>query len=156
LVALERDITIGRAQVHDLPTWRDTSIDGFMHPDSFDGPPPTESFDRETLRGVFEHSTLTPDVVAYLAWRGGQIAGAGAVRISEGLAQMAGASTLPSQRRRGVQSTLLRARLVEAAHAGCDLAVTCTEPASKSQANMQRAGFELLYSRAVLVRTARS
>ena len=155
-IAAERDITIVRAQAHDLPTWRDTIIDGFMHPDAFDGPPPTESFDRETLRGVFEDPTLMPDIVAYLARRGGEIAGAGAVRISEGLAQMAGASTLPSHRRRGVQSTLLRVRLVEAARAGCDLAVTCTEPASKSQENMQRAGFELLYSRAVLVRTAGS
>jgi ribosomal protein S18 acetylase RimI-like enzyme len=154
-IAAEREITIVRAQMHDLPIWRDTIIDGFMDPDSFDGPPPTESFDRETLRGVFADSTLTAGLVAYLAWRGGQIAGAGAVRISEGLAQMAGASTLPPQRRRGVQSALLRVRLVEAAYAGCDLAVTCTEPASKSQANMQRAGFELLYSRAVLVRTAR-
>jgi hypothetical protein len=155
LIAAARDITISRAQTHDLPFWRETIIDGFMHPDSFDGPPPTESFDRETLRGVFEDSSLTPGIVAYLAWRDGEIAGAGAVRISEGLAQMAGASTLPPQRRRGVQSTLLRVRLVEAAHAGCDLAVTCTEPASKSQENMQRAGFALLYSRAVLLRRSR-
>jgi hypothetical protein len=155
LIAAARDITISRAQTHELPFWRDTIIDGFMHPDSFDGPPPTESFDRETLHGVFEDSSLTPGIVAYLAWRDGEIAGAGAVRISEGLAQMAGASTLPPQRRRGVQSTLLRVRLVEAARAGCDLAVTCTEPASKSQENMQRAGFALLYSRAVLLRRSR-
>jgi ribosomal protein S18 acetylase RimI-like enzyme len=77
------------------------------------------------------------------------------VRISKGLAQMSGASTLPAHRRRGVQSTLLRARLSDAARAGCDLAITCTEPASKSQENMQRAGFELLYARAVLVRASK-
>ncbi len=151
-IAAARDIEIVRAGAGDLPMWRDTVIEGFMHPDAFDGPPPTESFDRETLRGVFEESSLTPGIVAYLARRNREIAGAGSVRISEGLAQMSGASTLPPHRRRGVQSTLLGARLVDAARAGCDLAITCTEPASKSQQNMQRAGFELLYARAVLVR----
>jgi ribosomal protein S18 acetylase RimI-like enzyme len=152
--AAAREIEIVRAGTADLPLWRDTVIEGFMHPDAFDGPPPTESFDREMLRGVFEESSLTPGIVAYLARRNGEVAGAGSVRIAEGLAQMSGASTLPSHRRRGVQSALLGARLVDAARAGCDLAITCTEPASKSQQNMQRAGFELLYSRAVLVRSA--
>ena len=58
------------------------------------------------------------------------------------------------RRRRGVQSTLLHARLVAAADAGCDLAIVPTEPASTSQANVQRAGFALLYVRAILVRPA--
>jgi len=53
-----------------------------------------------------------------------------------------------------VQSTLLRARLVAAADAGCDLAIVTTEPASTSQANVQRAGCALLYVRAILVRPA--
>jgi GNAT superfamily N-acetyltransferase len=91
-----------------------------------------------------------------VARRDGAAAGGGSLRIVDGLAQLAGASTLPPHRRRGVQSALMRARLVEAAHAGCDLAVVTTEPASKSQENVQRAGFALLYVRAVLVRPAAS
>ena len=75
--------------------------------------------------------------------------------MSDGLAQLAGASTLPLHRRRGVQSALLRARLLDAASRGCDLAVVTTEPASKSQENAQRAGFTLLYPRAILVRRPR-
>jgi ribosomal protein S18 acetylase RimI-like enzyme len=153
-VATARNVVISRATAEDLPVWRDTVIEGFAHPDAFDGPPPTESFDRETLMGVFEDSSATPGIVMYLAHRDGELAGAGSIRIADGLAQMSGASTLPAHRRRGVQSTLLRARLSDAARSGCDLAVTCTEPASKSQENMQRAGFELLYSRAVLLRPA--
>jgi len=148
------EIVVSRASADEMRAWRDTLIEGFMHRDTFDGPPPTESFDREALEHVFEDSGLTPGSVPYLARRDGGIAGAGLVRIVDGLAQMIGASTLPVHRRRGVQSTLLRARLVDAARAGCDLAITCTEPASKSQENMQRAGFELLYSRAVLIRSA--
>jgi hypothetical protein len=153
-VADSAGIAVSPALAHEFRLWRDTVIEGFARPDVFDGPPPTESFDRESLERVFEDSSTTPGMALYLARRGGDVAGAGSVRISHGLAQLTGGSTLPAHRRRGVQSTLLRARLVDAARAGCDLAITCTEPASKSQENMQRAGFELLYARAVLVRDA--
>ena len=130
----------------------ETVADGFCHPDHFDGPPPTESFDRETILDAFSTSSAVPGMTLYLARRNGAIAGGGATRIAEGLAQLAGAATLPSHRRRGVQSALLRSRLIDAARQGCDLAIVTTEPGSKSQENVQRAGFALLYSRAVLVR----
>lgn len=94
----------------------------------------------------------TPGCVFYLARRAGNVAGCGMVRLSDGLAQLGGASTLPAERRRGVQSALLRARLADAAASGADLAVVTTEPASKSQQNVQRAGFALLYARAILRR----
>ncbi len=73
---------------------------------------------------------------------------------SEGVAQMGGAATLPEHRRHGVQGALLVARLEAARRAGCDVAVVTTQPGSKSQENVQRQGFELLYTRAVLVRSA--
>jgi len=68
------------------------------------------------------------------------------------VAQLCGAATLPEHRRRGVQSALLAARLEDAARRGCDLAVVTTQPGSKSQENVQRQGFELVYARAVLVK----
>ena len=52
----------------------------------------------------------------------------------------------------GVQTALLTTRLSEAARLGCNLAVITTLPGSKSQQNAQRHGFELLYTRAILVR----
>ena len=63
-----------------------------------------------------------------------------------------GAATAPAHRRRGVQTALLSARLADAAAAGCDVAVITTQPGSKSQQNAQRRGFDLLYTRAVLVK----
>ena len=63
-----------------------------------------------------------------------------------------GATTAPAHRRRGVQAALLSARLADARAAGCDIAVVTTLPGSKSQQNVQRQGFELLYARATLVR----
>jgi ribosomal protein S18 acetylase RimI-like enzyme len=156
--ARERDaaraggIEIVPAAADETRTWIRTASEGFLAPDSFDGPPPTETFARESLEQIYADFTGASGCVLYLARRDGEIAGGGALRIVDGLAQLAGAATLPSHRRRGVQSTLLRARLVEAAAAGCDIAIVTTEPASKSQANVQRTGFGLLYVRAVLVR----
>ena len=49
-------------------------------------------------------------------------------------------------------AALLRARLADAAEAGCDIAVVTTAPGSKSQQNVQRQGFHLLYTRAILVK----
>ena len=67
----------------------------------------------------------------------------------------ADAATLPAYRRRGVQSALLLRRLAEASDNHCTVAIVTTQPGSKSQENVQRQGFELLYSRNVLRREAR-
>jgi hypothetical protein len=64
---------------------------------------------------------------------------------------MCGAGTLPAERRRGVQAALLQARLAAAAARGCDLAIITVQPGSVSQRNVQRHGFELLDTRAILV-----
>jgi GNAT superfamily N-acetyltransferase len=150
-----RGVTVTRATAEETRTWIDTVTEGFLHPDTFDGPPPTESFSREVIEEVFVGFSATKGTTLYLAHHNGELAGGGSLRISSALAQLSGASTLPSHRRRGVQSALLRARLIDAAEQGCDLAVVTTEPASKSQHNVQRAGFALLYSRAILIRPAR-
>lgn len=91
-------------------------------------------------------------MACYLARRNGQIAGGGSIRHTAGIAQLCGASTLPNHRRNGVQAALLGARLADAARAGCELAVVTTLPGSRSQHNVQRQGFSLLYVRAVMRR----
>jgi GNAT superfamily N-acetyltransferase len=157
-LARERDAAAGRGilvtATTDSRAWIRVVAEGFAAPDRFDGPPPTESFGRDTLERIFADFSAAPGCRLFVARRDGELAGGGALRIVDGTAQLAGASTLPPHRRRGVQSILLRARLVDAAHAGCDLAVVTTEPASTSQHNVQRAGFNLLYVRAILVRPA--
>ncbi|MGE5242930.1 MAG: GNAT family N-acetyltransferase [Betaproteobacteria bacterium] len=153
---VERDrpsgVVVTRVSEADVPVWVETLAEGFGHPDTFDGPPPTESFERATIERVLLDCSRAPGYVLYLATRDRRVAGGGSIRMSDGLVQLTGAATLPADRRRGVQSALLRARLLDAARAGCDLAVVTTEPASKSQENVQRAGFSLLYARAILVR----
>ncbi len=154
----ERDAAAARgilvSPTTDTRAWIRIVADGFASLDAFDGPPPTESFARESLERIFSEFSAAPGCRLYMATRDGDPAGGGALRIVGRLAQLAGAATLVPHRRRGVQSALLRARLAEAAQEGCDLAVVTTEPGSKSQENVQRAGFALLYVRAILVRAA--
>lgn len=141
-----------RAARGDIGRWIDVLATGFEHADTYDGPPAAESFARAALEAVFRDYGEAPGCVQYLAHRNGQLAGGGSLRMDDGLAQLSGAATLPEHRRRGAQSALLRARLLDAANAGCDLAVVTTAPGSKSHENVQRAGFTLLYARAIMVR----
>jgi GNAT superfamily N-acetyltransferase len=134
----------------EFDAWLDVVADGFAHPDT-QGVPSHEDFPREVLERA-ERDFAAAGVVRYVALRDGVIAGGGSFRMAEGVAQLAGAATAPAHRRRGVQSALLSARLGDAAATGCDIAVVTTQPGSKSQQNVQRRGFDLLYTRAVLVK----
>ena len=87
----------------------------------------------------------------FLAWHDGRPIGGGALEIHDGLAALMAAETLPAFRNQGVQTALLRARLAAAAAAGCDLALVHTRPGAASQRNVQRAGFQLVYTTAELV-----
>ena len=138
----------------DKRLWRETLTTAFLHPDEFDGPVSHESFDRPALERAYELFGALPGVVRLLARRQMEVAGGGSLYVHDGIALLCGAATLPAHRRRGVQAALLQARLAHARAVGCDLAVVTTQPGSKSQQNVQRAGFELIYSRAILVKEA--
>ena len=134
----------------EFETWLDVVAEGSVHPDT-QGVPWHEEFSREAIIGAERDSAAAGDM-RYAALRDGVIVGGATMRISEGVAQLTGAATVPAHRRRGVQTALLSARLADAAAAGCDVAVITTQPGSKSQQNAQRQGFDLLYTRAVLVK----
>jgi GNAT superfamily N-acetyltransferase len=147
------DVTIATAGASETSAWMETVIEGFQHPDTFDGPPSHEALiPRDVLERVFGDTIAATGFQRFIARRGGEIAGGASFRIENGVAQLSGAATVPAHRRHGVQSALLRHRLIEAARAGCDIAVVTTQPGSKSQENVQKAGFELLYARAIMVR----
>jgi hypothetical protein len=67
--------------------------------------------------------------------------------ISEGVALMAGAATIPGARNQGAQRALLDCRLKCAAEQGCDIAMICAAPGSASQRNAEREGFRIAYTR---------
>jgi GNAT superfamily N-acetyltransferase len=135
----------------ELGLWLDVVVAGFAEPDEA-GVPDHDEFSRDVVERAERDLVATAGVRRYLARRDGAVAGGAALRVAGRIAQFSGAATLPAHRRRGVQSALLAARLADAAAAGCDIAVVTTLPGSKSQQNVQRLGFDLLYTRAVLVR----
>ena len=135
----------------DEKLWRDVTVDGFAHPD--ESPTAHEIFPREVLDAIFMTLGRTSGFRRYVARIDGVVAGSASLRIDGDIAQLAGAATLPAFRRRGVQTALLRHRLREARDAGCTLSVVTTAPGSTSQANVQRRGFALLYTRAILVKS---
>ena len=134
----------------DLTAWVNVVVEGFAHPDG-EGPVSHEHFPADIIERA-ERDIEKAGGTAYIALYDGMIAGGGMMRLADGIAQLAGAATAPAYRRRGVQAALLAARLRDAAEAGCEIAVVTTAPGSKSQHNVQRRGFQLLYSRAVLVK----
>jgi GNAT superfamily N-acetyltransferase len=132
--------------------WLDVVVEAALHPDTV-GVAQHETFARSSLEQA-ELAGLDAGVRTYLALVDGTPAGGAGLRHADGIAQMAGAGTVPALRRRGVQTALVAARLADARAAGCDLAVVTTQPGSPSHANTQRLGFDLLYTRAVLVKDA--
>jgi len=143
-------IEIRRSGDEEFEAWLNVVADGAAHPDA-QGVPWHEEFPRDIYLAA-ERDLAAAGVIRYAAVRDGALAGGAGLRLAEGIAQFAGAATAPAHRRRGIQSALLAARLVDAAEAGCTVAVITTQPGSTSQQNAQRRGFDLLYTRAVLVK----
>jgi GNAT superfamily N-acetyltransferase len=144
------DVAVTESPLADLAEWLDLVVTAFASPDA-QGVPSHESHERDLLSGVMADMASTDGLSRFLARLEGVPAGGASLRLGERVALLCGAATLPQHRRRGVQSALLAERLRLAAAAGCDVAVVTTAPGSKSQENVQRHGFALLYARAVLV-----
>lgn len=119
-----------------------------------------EAWARTALRGWSEF----PEVLEFMAAFGPMAAGAadsypfiaeldgaavatGMLAIHDGVALLAGASTVPEARGRGAQRALLQARLRYAASAGCTVAMMCAAPGGGSQRNAERSGFRIAYTR---------
>jgi ribosomal protein S18 acetylase RimI-like enzyme len=147
-----RGIEVRHSGDEELDAWLRVVVDATLVADE-QGVPSHEEFPRETVETALRDFFAIGDAVRYSALRDGVLAGGASVRMVDGIAQMTGAATAPEHRRRGVQNALLAARLADAAAAGCEVAVVTTQPASKSHENAQRQGFELLYTRAVWVKS---
>jgi GNAT superfamily N-acetyltransferase len=119
---------------HEL--WAQTSARGW-----------SESGFGDFMLGLARVGAERADALPFLAELDGRAVATGALSICEGVALMAGASTVPEARGRGAQLALLDARLRHAAEQGCDLAMMCALPGSASQRNAERQGFRIAYTR---------
>lgn len=99
------------------------------------------------MLALSEISVMRPSAYSFLAMLEVEPIAAGAISICEGVALLAGASTVPARRKLGAQRALLAARLNFAAQQGCDIAMMCALPGSASQRNAERQGFKIAYTR---------
>ena len=96
---------------------------------------------------VGQISARAEGALSFFAELDGQPIATGVLSICEGVALLAGASTIPEGRKQGAQSALLESRLRFAAEQGSDIAMMCAQPGSASQRNAERHGFRIAYTR---------
>jgi GNAT superfamily N-acetyltransferase len=128
-------------------------------------PSENDSWATIVLRGFMERDELTepeielgklatadPEEVRFLATVDGQPAGGAGFWFRDGIAWLAGDSTLKSFRARGIHMSLLRARLRMAAEMGAELVAASTLPGSISQRNYERCGFQVMYTKVAMLK----
>lgn len=134
--ARNENIRVHKIRAGEVDVWAQTAFEGWSE---F-----TEVADfLRDLGHVMARSSYLP----FLAQLDGQPIAAGALSISDDVALLAGASTIPSARRQGAQNALLEERLRQAATLGCTIAMMVTQPGSGSQRNAERHGFRIAYTR---------
>jgi GNAT superfamily N-acetyltransferase len=130
-------VTVRPAEKSELDAWARTAAEGWREL--------TEIAD--LMLGLAGIVARARNCHPFLAEIDGQPVATGSLILHDGVALLAGASTIPEWRGRGAQRALLDARLEFAARAGCDLAMMCAEPGSASQRNAERHGFRIAYTR---------
>ncbi|MCM3576415.1 GNAT family N-acetyltransferase [Mesobacillus sp. AQ2] len=88
----------------------------------------------------------------YLASYEKEPAGIGVLFIKDRIATLAAATTLPTFRKKGIQSALIKYRIYQAYLKKCDLIVGQAKFGSVSQNNMERAGLSIAYTKAIWVK----
>lgn len=99
------------------------------------------------IRELATVNLKNPAMTHYLVEDGGVPVATGSMGMVDGVALLAGASTIPSARGRGAQALLLAARLRDARARGCDVAMMVANVGSQSQRNAERNGFRIAYTR---------
>lgn len=102
---------------------------------------------------LFLAATEAQGNTCFLAFAGDEPVGGATLYLgSEGVGVLSGASVLPAHRGRGVQASLIAARLAFAQAKGCRRACSASAPFSVSGRNLQRHGFEAAYPKVELIR----
>ncbi len=126
------------AAAHEQELWAQTAVAGWS----------SENLEFADLMLEFMRiGAARQGALNFLAELDGQAIATGGLFIHDGVALLAGASTIPSARKQGAQLAILESRLRYAAEHGCDLAMMGAAPGSTSQRNAERQGFRIAYTR---------
>lgn len=120
-----------------------TAVSGFFPP-NFVVPEPYLDAVVRTVRH--------PRTTAVVARLDGQIVGAGAMEVAGDIAALFGMSVAQAYRRRGIQQAVIAHRLNLAQQRGARLATIGARPAIATERNVRRMGFQVAYTKTVLVR----
>jgi hypothetical protein len=121
----------------DRDAWVDTSVTGWSEDPTF----------APLMRPIALAASANCAMLHFMVERDGAPIATASMGIHDGVALLAGASTIPSGRGLGAQGMLLAARLAEARRCGCEFAMMLTAPGSTSQRNAERRGFRVAYTR---------
>ena len=108
----------------------------------------------EAYRGLVAPFYQMERALAFVASIEGKLVacGTGLVIAEHRVFALCGAGTLADFRGRGLQTALLRARMVAASEAGCEFAVVVTQGGTTSQRNAERLGFRVAYSKVTVIK----
>jgi GNAT superfamily N-acetyltransferase len=134
---VDESVTVRIVGDHERDVWARTAAEGWRELIEF----------KDFMADLMRVSASREGGLDFLAELDREPIAAGSLAIYDGVALLAGASTIPEWRRRGAQRALLNYRLDYAAKMGCELAMICTEPGSASQRNAQYYGFIVAYTR---------
>jgi hypothetical protein len=130
-------VQVRAIEPHEHELWAQTAASGWSHL------PELAPF----LLDLARVNARRKNHLCFLAALDGEAVAAGGLALVNGVALLAGASTVPQARRQGAQLALLEARLAVAADHGCDIAMMGAQPGSDSQRNAERQGFRIAYTR---------
>ena len=130
--------------------WLQIVSEGFAVPDRA-VPGSKVPSDAVTAIGDVMRQFFHPEIVRYIAHVNGQSGAAGLSFVSNGVLGIFGTATLPAFRRRGLQGAIV-AQALNDARGKADLVIATTEPGSVSQRTFERLGFQVIYTRAILVK----
>ncbi|AGG06779.1 N-acetyltransferase [Dehalococcoides mccartyi] len=122
-------------------TWLEVVSHGFSSAES----------DLMSMQSICEPNYHSRNSSAYLAYLDGKPAGGGVLYVRGHMAELGGDATLPDFRRRGVQTALIQHRMKIARKMGVRQMIFVSAPGNSSERNARRAGFEMAYSRTLLL-----
>ncbi|MDY0406127.1 hypothetical protein P5G51_012660 [Virgibacillus sp. 179-BFC.A HS] len=139
----EADPRIRLADQDEEMFWVQAIAAGFADADHV---PDSQNLDLE--RAFFKMQSSLP----VIAFEDGNVAAGGILAIDKDMASLFTTSTRLSFRKRGLQKAIIDWRLRFAKERGARIATIETDPGSDSQRNVERAGFQLAYVTAEIIK----
>lgn len=139
---VEPQISIRELEIDEFDAFAEIYTNGFQMP----------SF---LQNGVAQNNKIlynNPNWTFYLASIDNVPAGVGVLFIKDRIATLAAAATVPSLRKNGIQSALIKKRIHQAYLEQCDLIAGQAKFGSTSQTNMEKAGMKIAYTKAIWVK----